>query len=136
MGAAVDLMLREAAEQYNAGRPESAGVLCADILNRHPDHMPALHLAAVIAFSGGRMAEGTDLLGKVLLLDPNHVPALVTLGDALAVKDERDGAVAAFQRAVELRPLDVGLHAKLGAALADSARFAEAASTYQSALEL
>jgi tetratricopeptide (TPR) repeat protein len=137
MGAvAVDLMLREAAEHYNTGRPEAAGVLCADILNLHPDHIPALHLAAVIACSGGRMAEGVDLLGKVFLLDRNHVPALVTLADALAVKGEREGAVAALQRAVELRPLDIGLHAKLGAALVDSARFVDAASIYRSVLEL
>jgi hypothetical protein len=83
--AAVELTLREAAGYYADGRPEFAGVLCADILSLHPDYIPALHLAAVIAFSSGRMADGTDLLRKVFLLDPNHVPALVTLGDAMAV---------------------------------------------------
>jgi tetratricopeptide (TPR) repeat protein len=134
--AVVDLMLREAAHHYNAGRPESAGVLCGDILNASPDHIPALHLAAVIAFAADRRAEGAELLGRVFRLDPDHVPALVTLGEALAVNGERDGAVTAFQRVVKLRPRDAGLHAKLGAALADLARFADAALVYRRALEL
>ncbi|CCE04224.1 conserved hypothetical protein [Bradyrhizobium sp. STM 3843] len=134
VAAALDLMLREAAQHYNSGRPDSADTLCGEILELRPNYLPALHLAAVLALSAGRIAQGTDLLGRVFSLDPDHVPALVTLGDALAVQGQRDGAVAAFRRAVMLRPLDVALQAKLGAALVDAARFAEAASTYQAAL--
>src|SRR5271169_1096128 len=101
---AAELKLREAAEHYSAGRREPAATLCGDILIARPDHIPALHLASVIAFSANRMAEGTELIGRVFDLNPDYVPALVTLGDALAVKGERDGALAAFQRAVALRP--------------------------------
>jgi tetratricopeptide (TPR) repeat protein len=134
--AAVDLLLREAAELYNAGRPEPAGTLCSEILTARPDHLPALHLAAVIAFAGGRMAEGTALLDRLFTLNPDYVPALITLGDALAVKGQHDGAVAALRRASALRPMDAGLHAKLGVAFSDSARFADAESCYRHALEL
>jgi hypothetical protein len=49
VAAGVDLMLREAAEHYDTGRPEPADALCNDILNLRPDYIPALHLAAVIA---------------------------------------------------------------------------------------
>ncbi|MET0220590.1 MAG: tetratricopeptide repeat protein [Tardiphaga sp.] len=136
MTAAVELMLREAAEHYANGRPDSAGALCADILRLRPDCIPALHLAAVVALSGGRMADGTELLGKIFLLDADYVPALATLGDAFAVKGERDGAVATFQRALKLRPLDAGIHGKLGAALVDAERLDDAVSIYQSALAL
>jgi tetratricopeptide (TPR) repeat protein len=134
--AAIDLMVREAAEHYQNGQSELAGALCSDILNACPDHLHALHLAAVIAFAGGRMAEGQDLLGKVFVLDPDHVPALVTLGDALALKGANDGAAQAFQRALALRPRDIDVYARLGAALVDSARFDDAASIYRSAVEL
>jgi tetratricopeptide (TPR) repeat protein len=134
--AALDLMWREAAEHYNTGRPDAAGALCGDILNLSPDHIPALHLAAVLAFSGGRIAEGTDLLGEVFLLDPNHVPALVTLADALAVKGERDGVVLALQRAVQLRPLDLGLRARLGGALHGLGRLEDSIVHYRKVVEL
>lgn len=135
-GAAIDLMLRDAADHYQAGRPEPAGALCAGILCTHPGHLPALHLAAVIAIAGDRLAEGAELLGQVFALDPDHGPALVTLGDTLADKGDHDGAAAAFRRALVRRPMDVGLHVKLGAALMQSARFAEAIPVYQRAREL
>jgi tetratricopeptide (TPR) repeat protein len=136
MMAAADRLLTSAAEHYNAGRAGEAGVLCSDVLNGRPDHIPALHLAAVIAFSEGRMPEGSALLSRVFARDPNHVPAWMTLGDALAVKGERDGAMTAFLRAATLRPKDAGLHAKLGTALFELSRYADAEAAYRHALSL
>ncbi|WP_316165151.1 MULTISPECIES: tetratricopeptide repeat protein [unclassified Bradyrhizobium] len=133
---AVDRMLMQAAEHYNAGRPAPADVLCKDILTEQPEYLPALHLSAVIAFAAGRMTEGAALLGRVFDLAPDHVPALHTLGDALAVKGEHEGAVAAFARAAALRPQDAGVHAKLGTALVELSRFAEAEAAYRHALTL
>src|SRR5882757_6109760 len=94
--AKVDGLLVQAAEHYNAGRPQPANALCTDILRAQPNHLPALHLAAVIALAEGRMEDGREWLGQVFRLDPDHVPALATLGDALAVKGEHEGAMAAF----------------------------------------
>jgi tetratricopeptide (TPR) repeat protein len=134
--AAADRLLMTAAEHYNAGRAAEAGVLCGDVLNGDPDHLPALHLAAVIAFSEGRMSDGSALLGRVFARDPNHALAFVTLGDALAVKGEREGAMSAFLRATTLRPKDAGLHAKLGTALFELSRYEEAEAAYHHALTL
>ena len=103
-------MLLDAVAHYGAGRATEAGALCGDILTADPDHVPALHLSAVIAFVTDRAAEGAVLLSRVFSLDPHHGPAFGTLGDALAVKGEHEGAVAAFQRGVTLRPRDTGLH--------------------------
>jgi tetratricopeptide (TPR) repeat protein len=128
--------LLTAAEHYNAGRASAAGELCGDILNGHPDYLPALHLSAVIAFSEGRMSEGSALLGRVFARDPNHALAYATLGDALAVNGEREGAMSAFLRAVTLRPKDAGLHAKLGTALFELSRYEDAEAAYRHALTL
>ncbi|MCC8982756.1 hypothetical protein [Bradyrhizobium acaciae] len=43
-------MLLDAVAHDRAGRATEAGTLCGDILTAHPDHVPALHLSAVIAF--------------------------------------------------------------------------------------
>ncbi|WP_245286384.1 tetratricopeptide repeat protein [Bradyrhizobium sp. ARR65] len=134
--AAVDRKLLEAVEHYDAGRAEQAGALCADILDLHPDHVPALHLSAVIAFVSDRAAEGAKLLARVFSLAPDHAPALATLGDALAVKGEQEGAATAFERAVLLQPQDAGLHAKLGASLCDLSRFEQAEGSLRRALAL
>ncbi|WP_244547747.1 tetratricopeptide repeat protein [Bradyrhizobium sp. OK095] len=126
----------QAAEHFAAGRPEQADALCAEVLKADPDHVPALHLAAVAAFVTDRASEGAVLLGRVFNIDPEHAPALVTLGDALAVKGEQEGAVAAFRRALVRRPDDAGLHNKLGVALGELARFDEAEAAYRRALAL
>ncbi|MBR0715433.1 tetratricopeptide repeat protein [Bradyrhizobium liaoningense] len=134
--AAVDRILLQAVGHYEAGRVEQAGALCAGLLEKHPDHLPALHLSAIIAFVSDRVADGVTLLGRVFGLDPDHAPALVTLGDALAVKGEHDGAVAAFGRALLRRPHDASLYNKLGIALCELSRLAEAEAAYRRAIEL
>ncbi len=111
-------------------------MLCAEVLKVEPDHVPALHLAAVAAFVSDRAAEGAALLGRVFDIEPDHAPALVTLGDALAVKGEHESAVAAFRRALASRPDDAGLHNKLGVALGELSRFQEAEAAYRCALAL
>ncbi|UWU73221.1 tetratricopeptide repeat protein [Bradyrhizobium huanghuaihaiense] len=134
--AAVNPIVLQAAEHFAAGRPDEADALCAEVLKAEPDHVPALHLAAVAAFVSDRAAEGAALLGRIFSVDPEHAPALVTLGDALAVKGEQEGAVAAFRRALVRRPDDAGLHNKLGVALGELARFDEAEAAYRRALAL
>ncbi len=89
--ATVDQIVLQAAEHFSAGRPEEADALCAEVLKGEPDHLPALHLAAVAAFVTDRAADGAALLGRILTVDPGHAPALVTLGDALAVKGRAGG---------------------------------------------
>ena len=129
-------MLLDAVAHYRAGRANEADALCGDILAGDPDHVPALHLSAVIAFVSDRAAEGAVLLNRLFSLAPDHGPAFATLGDALAVKGEREGAVAAFQRGVALRPEDAGLHVKLGVALCELSRFAEAEAAFRRAIVL
>ncbi|MBW7968443.1 tetratricopeptide repeat protein [Bradyrhizobium sp. BR 10289] len=124
----------QAAEHFAAGRPNEADALCAEVLKVDPDHVPALHLAAVAAFVTERASEGAALLGRIFEIDADHAPALVTLGDALAVKGEQEGAVAAFRRALVRRPDDAGLHNKLGVALGELSRFDEAEAAYRRAL--
>jgi tetratricopeptide (TPR) repeat protein len=134
--AAVTRIVQAAAEHFAAGRPDQAEELCTEVLKTEPDHVPALHLAAVAAFVTDRAADGAALLNRVFTIDPDHAPALVTLGDALAVKGEHEGAVAAFQRALRRRPDDAGLHNKLGVALGELSRFDEAETAYRRALAL
>jgi Flp pilus assembly protein TadD len=134
--AAVDRQLAQAVSYFNTGNSRPARTLCADVLADHPDHLPALHFAAVIAFAEGRTMDGRDLLGRAFRQNPNYAPALVTLSDALAVQGEDEAALAVLRRAAALRPFDASLHAKLGVALSMLARASEAETAYRRALEL
>ncbi len=131
-----DGVFQDAMEHFAAGRVSQADILCGKVLEANRDHVSALHLAAVIAFVTERAAAGVALLNRVFNLDPQNAQAFATLGDALAVKGEREGAVAAFQRGVTLRPDDAGLCVKLGVALCELDRFDEAEAVYRRAIAL
>jgi tetratricopeptide (TPR) repeat protein len=134
--AAAERLMHQAAEQYNAGRSKAAETICTEILAAHPDFIPALHLGAVIALASDRMPEGTNLLSRLFALDPNHVPALVAMGDALSIKGEQEAAAAVFERAARSCPRDAGIQVKLAGALMELSQFAHAESAYRRAIEL
>jgi Flp pilus assembly protein TadD/GT2 family glycosyltransferase len=134
--AASEAKAAQALSQYEAGEVARADALCDEILQSDPDHIQALHLSAAIAFASERAAEGARLLQRVFTLSPNNAQAFATLGNALAHRDDKKGAVAAFVRALTITPSDADLHVKLGGALRALKRFDEAEEAYRYALEL
>jgi tetratricopeptide (TPR) repeat protein len=121
--AAVNRLLKQAVEQHDAGRPSEAEALCGDILTQDPAHVSALHLSAVIAFVTDRAAQGAVLLHRVFSLDPDHAPALGTLGDE-----------AAYRKAIELDPNLTRARFNLAIALAGQRRLAEAEEVYRAVI--
>ncbi len=131
-GPATKRILANATEHYLAGRRDQAEALCSDILRAQPDHVEALHLAALVALATGRTAQGSALLRRVLDIEFAETPAPTP--DAVATQDEADGAVAAFRRGVALRPDDASLHVKLAAVLCKSGRYEQAEAACRRAL--
>ncbi|MGD0388152.1 MAG: tetratricopeptide repeat protein [Tepidisphaeraceae bacterium] len=65
-----------------------------------------------------------------------NAESLYNLGNTLAVAGKLDQAIAAYTRAVELRPEFFDAHFKLGNALANSAKCDEAAKSFRRALQI
>ena len=76
-----------------------AGELVLDEYREYLDR--AEHLLAA-----GEVAAATDLLETVLAAKPEHGQALIALGDARLIDRDPARALAAFERALELRPGD------------------------------
>jgi serine/threonine-protein kinase len=92
----------EAVEYYKAARA------------RRPD--VGVNLATALLRSG-RVREGLDLLAWLFRERPDHPSLHLAQGKALYEKHDLDGAIACYQKALDLDPKNAQAHNNLGAAL-------------------
>ncbi len=64
-----------------------------------------------------KWTESIDPLHEALRYDPNYGPAHASLGSALGMQQDLDGAIAQFHEAIRIDPNDDGAHYNLGVAL-------------------
>ncbi len=79
--------------------------------------------------AAGDVAGATDLLDRVLAAKPEHGQALIALGDARLIGRDPARALAAFERALELRPGDPAALVGHGLALVALASYEPAISS-------
>jgi Tfp pilus assembly protein PilF/GTPase SAR1 family protein len=79
--------------------------------------------------AAGDVAAATDLLDRVLAAKPEHGQALIALGDARLIGRDPARALAAFERALELRPGDPAALVGHGLALVALASYEPAISS-------
>src|SRR4051812_12578207 len=72
------------------------------VLDEYRDYLDRAHQL----LAAGDVAAATDLLDRVLAAKPEHGQALIALGDARLIGRDPALALAAFDRALELRPGD------------------------------
>lgn len=86
--------------------------------------------------SAGRLGEAEAELRALLGLEPDHVPALVLLGNVLNDLGRPAEAVPLYQRALERKPESTDALANLGNALQYLGRLEEAVACYRRAIVL
>lgn len=78
---------------------------CADVaLELRPEHPLGLDLRALVLMNAHRFADARDLARRALAKDPDDLMALGNLSDALLELGDFEGAKAATQQMVNLRP--------------------------------
>lgn len=118
------------------GRPDDALRHLSDLLARHTDHLPALHLLGVVHSEAGRYHEATHLLRRVCSTESANDEAWSNLGNALLMAGELDAAESALRSGLVINSENPLLHFNLGAVLQDSDRADEAEACYRRASEL
>jgi tetratricopeptide (TPR) repeat protein len=105
-------MLDAARQSLFAGRAQEASMAYQAVLERDPENVDALtHLGVLLVMSadGERRNElidhGLQLFDRATKIDPAYAPAYFYRGQVLYdVKGDRDGAVAAWEKFVEVSP--------------------------------
>lgn len=92
------------------GRQAEAIDLFQQVLLQQPDHLPALNGMGISLKVLGFADDAVELLTKACHQSPETVEIWVNLASAFAQADRDEEAVAAYQRAIALDPLNSELH--------------------------
>ncbi|KIG14545.1 Phosphate regulon transcriptional regulatory protein PhoB (SphR) [Enhygromyxa salina] len=86
------------------GRKDKAIEIIGEILEVAPNHAPALLLRAEILVNEGKIDEALAATRRAKMADPELPEIFSTLGALLEVADDKQGALEAYQRYLELSP--------------------------------
>ena len=128
--------LERARALHQQGRYADALVICNELLERQPDHLDALFLAADITARSGAADRALPLFRKVLELQPDHAPAHYKCGNLLKDRGEMDAALASYDQAIALDPGYAYAFCNRGVVLERLNRWDAALDSYDRALSL
>ena len=121
--------------QMQSGRHLDAQLCCRQALALDPDHAGSLHLMGLLCFHARQYDHAVEWISRAIRHEPK-TEYLTDLGIALIKQGRGEEALKAYDKAVQLKPLDADLWRNLGSALADLDRPADAVLSFQHALQL
>jgi len=95
-----------------------------------------LFASAVKLRADGLLDQAADTLRLALDADPDHIPALVELGNTLYSKALMNDAADCYLRVLRMKPDLAVVHSNLGIVLQEQGKTVEAIEAYRKALEL
>lgn len=108
-------------------------VRAADLL---PENQDAQRRAGAFMLLAGQFTDAQGLADRMLKRDPNNVEAMVLKANALAGLKDIEGALATFEKAVELNPQRSGTYSEIGALRMTTGDRAEAEAAFKKAIEV
>lgn len=99
--------IAEAINAYNRGQVDVAASTCRRLLQMNPAHPALLQLLAVILLKQGQPAEARIVTTASLHGRPEHVPSLLTAGQAARAENDLSAARCYYENAAMLAPHEV-----------------------------
>ncbi len=130
----VDPALQGAYQLHRSGKIEEAERAYLEILERRPEHAPALNLLGMLAGQTRRGALAVEILTRATTAAPANAEYHNNLGNALLMQGRAADAIKSFERAVQLRPDFSEVRRNLGVALNMTGRREEALAAFHAAL--
>jgi predicted O-linked N-acetylglucosamine transferase (SPINDLY family) len=125
-----------ALEQHRAGNFSRAEALYMEILRQDPGNVDAIHLLGVLATQGKRPDVAVDLISAAIRKKPDTPIFHYNLAEALHLLGQKEEALAAYRRAVELAPDYFEAHNNLANLLNEMGRYDEAEGECRRAIEI
>lgn len=132
----LDQAMAHAGTLQAQGRLQQSEALLKQILQKRPDHPPALHLLGVIAHQAGKTDLAVELVKHAISRDSEVALFHSNLGEMYRQSGCLDEAVTHGEKAVELAPGIASTHSNLGVAYYDCKQFDKAEASQRRALEL
>ena len=106
------------------------------VISEHPDDAGIRAAVGERLYRDGKFQEAAGWYREATQIVPNSAYLHYMLGRCLMEAHDRDGAIAAFTRAIHVTPDYLDADLRLGDLLADAGRTAQAAERYQAILRL
>ena len=128
--------LDRAKQLQEQGKFDEALPLLLEIVETSPTHFRALMQVISIHENCQEWEQVVTYCQRVLELKPDRVPVYGKLAKALQKQGDTHGAIAAYQKAIELKPdQSAGIYANFGNALVEVERIDEAVDAYRNSLK-
>jgi len=122
--------------QVAEGHPDQAVKLLEDNVRRFPDRFDYGFELAVLCSKTGRLAEATAEFQKLIDKKPNSPELYVRMGETKRAAGDIQGAIAAFKKADDLDPRNIGGHLDLAMTYEHMGRDAEASKAYEDVIKI
>ncbi len=132
----IQTLARDAVQRAAAGDFAGAEPLLAQVAEARPNSGQALHLLGQARLKLGRIAEAREPLERAAKFLPKEVAAQVNLAGCLSLLGDHTAALAALDRAHQLKPGDAAVAHNKGRALEAMGRLDEAEQAYNEALSI
>lgn len=126
-----------AAMQFiGTGQIAKAEELCKKLLQKHPLSAPVLHTAGLVDYMKRDYPAAIKKITQAVQIDDSNAQYFCNLGEALRRDDDHKEALAAFERAIVLKPEFLKAHLGAGNVLRDTKKYVEAISKFRLALAI
>ena len=132
----IDLEMELAAALVIAGQFEEAIATYRSVVRSLPENRKAVRNLSLLFYKLKRLAEANEILSAAVLRWPTDSELHFYLGVVRAELDEKDAAIAAYRRAIEINPEFAEALANLGLLLNGKGLRAEAISIYRQSISL
>jgi Flp pilus assembly protein TadD len=133
---AIGQVVRQANDDFRAGRLSQARAGYDRALSEAPDHPQAMHFLGLLLHEQGDAENGIELLLRSIKLNPNAAEFYNNAATALGRVGRSKEAIELLDKALALRPQFVEAHVNRAIALQGSGRWREAMLSLQRAVEL
>ena len=127
--------LHAALALHQRGQLDDARLGYEQLLLTEPANAEALNLLGVLHLQQGRTAQATAVLGQAVRYRPDRSDIHNNFGNALRASGDRDGAIAAWEKALSLNGTDADAWCNLGVARIEGGDVQAAVAAWQRAIE-
>ncbi len=100
----IDAMMEEAATAVETGQLKHAEGLYSQVIKKVPDFSEGWNRRATVRYYQQNYEGSLEDIQRTLILEPRHFGATWGLGMILGSRREFTGAIAAFERLLEIKP--------------------------------
>jgi len=111
--AEIDLLMEEAGSNVQAGNLTYAESLYSQVIEKLPEFSEGWNRRATVRFYQNDFDGSLEDIRQTLILEPRHFGATWGLGMILGARQDLLGAIAAFERLLEIKPKAHDVRARL-----------------------